>query len=188
MTADGRVLRGARNRQAVVDAFLALVQEGDLRPTAPRVAARAGVSLRSVFHHFDDMESLVAGAAAAHEQQYAPTLRTLATDGPLHDRIDAFVEQRAAIAERVLPVYRSALLAEHSSPLVAGRIAASANASRTEMTRVFARELRARARARVEVLDALTSLDTWMRYRVRQGLSATRAKAALRDALVALLS
>ena len=37
---------------------MALVEEGDLRPTAPRIAERAGVSVRSVFQHFDDLPAL----------------------------------------------------------------------------------------------------------------------------------
>ena len=59
---DGRTARGQRTRSAVVDALLALQEEGDLEPTAQRVAARAGVALRTVFGHFSDMETLWAQA------------------------------------------------------------------------------------------------------------------------------
>ena len=57
---DGRVQRGERNRAAIVDALLSLLEDGVLRPSARQVAERAGVSLRAVFQHFDDMESLYA--------------------------------------------------------------------------------------------------------------------------------
>ena len=46
---DGRVRRGARNRQTIVDALLDLVGSGILRPTAQQVADRAGVGIRTVF-------------------------------------------------------------------------------------------------------------------------------------------
>jgi hypothetical protein len=52
---DGRVARSHRSRRAIVDAMRALHAEGDLRPTAPRVAERAGVSLRTVWQQFADM-------------------------------------------------------------------------------------------------------------------------------------
>lgn len=185
---DGRVARGVRNRQAVVAACLALVEEGDLRPTAQRVAERAGVSLRAVFSHFEDMESLMESAARAHEAEYRPTLAPLPTRGPRSHRIEAFVEQRAATAERVLPVYRAALLAEPSSPVVARRLATSARAARTELARVFAPELARLGTERLEALDAVTSLDAWVRLRVRQRLSAARAALVVRDAVVSLLS
>ena len=54
--ADGRVLRGARTRERIVDAVFELVSEGTVRPTAEEVASRAGVGIRTVFRHFDDME------------------------------------------------------------------------------------------------------------------------------------
>ena len=57
--ADGRMARSHHTRRAIVDAMRALHAEGDLRPTAPRVAARAGVSLRTVWQHFADMEALL---------------------------------------------------------------------------------------------------------------------------------
>jgi hypothetical protein len=40
---DGRSARALRTREAIVDACIGLVEEGELRPTAPRVAERAGV-------------------------------------------------------------------------------------------------------------------------------------------------
>src|SRR5262245_42069407 len=57
---DGRTARSMRTKAAIVDACLALVDAGDLRPTAPRVAEKAGVSVRSVFQHFADLDSLFA--------------------------------------------------------------------------------------------------------------------------------
>jgi TetR/AcrR family transcriptional regulator, regulator of autoinduction and epiphytic fitness len=183
---DGRVARGALNRQAVVEAFLDLVQEGDLRPTAQRVAQRAGVSLRSVFHHFEDMEGLLASAADVHVAQHP--LRPLPSTGPLAGRIDAFVDQRVEIAEQVLPVYRAALLAEPFSPVVAGRLASATDAMRGQLRRAFAGELRHVGDDRLEALDLLTGFDGWARLRLRQRLSVARAKRVMREALAALLS
>src|ERR1044072_5768679 len=60
---DGRSARAARTRDAVVEALLSLLDEGNLRPTARQVAERAGVSLRSVYVHFDDLEDLFTAAA-----------------------------------------------------------------------------------------------------------------------------
>jgi TetR/AcrR family transcriptional regulator of autoinduction and epiphytic fitness len=57
-TTDGRVLRGERNREAIVEALLELYQEGDPQPPARAIAERAGVSLRTVFQHFNDMDTL----------------------------------------------------------------------------------------------------------------------------------
>jgi hypothetical protein len=57
---DGRTARSERTRNAIVDAHLQLIREGDLRPTADRIAKQAGVSLRALWSHFADMEALFA--------------------------------------------------------------------------------------------------------------------------------
>ena len=55
---DGRERRSERTRKKIMEAMLALVEEGNLVPTAPEVSERAGVGLRTVFRHFDDKEGL----------------------------------------------------------------------------------------------------------------------------------
>ena len=55
---DGRRASRERNRIAVVDALLDLYAEGNLRPGAGEVARRAGLSRRSVFRYFDDLDDL----------------------------------------------------------------------------------------------------------------------------------
>ena len=57
-TTDGRHARRDRNRLAVVDAILALFSEGNFEPTSDQIAERAGLSPRSLFRYFDDLEDL----------------------------------------------------------------------------------------------------------------------------------
>ena len=45
-------------RAAIADALLSLLEEGELQPTATRIAERAGISLRLIYHHFGDLEAL----------------------------------------------------------------------------------------------------------------------------------
>ena len=185
---DGRVLRGERNRQAVVDAFLALVQEGDVAPTAQAVAARAGLSARSVFHHFQDMESLLASAAEAHVRQYLPLVERLPRSGPFAQRLDAFVAQRSRLAEKVLPVYRAASRAEPVSELVMERMTWATQRLRKEIAEVFAPELAGANPDVIEAVDALCSIETWIRWRIRQQLSVARSKRVLASGLTKLLT
>ena len=60
---DGRRARGLRTRDAIVSALLELIAEGDIAPTAQRIADRARVSVRSVYQHFVDVEGLYAHGA-----------------------------------------------------------------------------------------------------------------------------
>ena len=65
---DGRSARAERTRTAIVDALISLLEEGDLQPTANRIADRAGISLRLIYHHFGDLESLYRAVGHAHQR------------------------------------------------------------------------------------------------------------------------
>ena len=188
---DGRYARSARTRQAVVRALLDLIAEGDLRPTARRVAERAGISLRSVYVHFDDLEDLF--LAAAHEQTLlvAGLSRAVPSDGPFEVRVAAYAEQRCAVLEAVAPIRRAADLQEPFSPTLARRRAAARRAARDEIDSVFDRELslydgRTR-RTRLAAIDVLASSAGWSLLRRTNGLSAADARRAVEDAIRALL-
>src|SRR5215831_5127625 len=75
---DGRVQRGARNREAIADALLACYEAGELRPSVPAVAARAGVSVRSVHNHFADVEALRAEVAQRQWERHSALLEPAA--------------------------------------------------------------------------------------------------------------
>jgi TetR/AcrR family transcriptional regulator of autoinduction and epiphytic fitness len=189
---DGRNLRAERTRAALAGAYLDLLGEGDLRPTAERIAERAGCSPRSVFKHFPDRESLFAAASEIQEQRIlelmgdAPDL-----DAPLNERLEAFVDQRARFHEFVTPVRRAALLTEPFSPVVAEKLTMARSAGAAQVEYVFRTELDGlHRRARADMLAALTAIaawPTWESLRKHQGLDADRARAILKRMLAAQL-
>src|SRR5215210_2985418 len=138
---DGRTVRAERTRQALVDALLALLDEGQLQPTAERIAERAGVSERSVFQHFADREALYQAVAVQQYERVAPTLDPIDLSLPLPQRIEAFVAQRARLLETVTPVRRAALLLEPESAVVAGWLQSARRQKAKEVERVFRAEL-----------------------------------------------
>ena len=189
---DGRNLRAERTRTALATAYLDLLTEGDLRPTAERIAERAKVSPRSVFKHFPDRESLFAAASEIQEGR----LRELVGDqpdqsAPLEERLNAFVDQRARFHEFVTPVRRSALLAEPFSPVIAEKLQMARSAGASQVAYVFAPELdRLGGPAREDLhaaLCAIAAWPTWESLRRHQGHSAERARAILHDMLAAQL-
>src|SRR5437868_14606923 len=166
MTAvDGRVQRGTRNREAIVDALLACYEGGDLRPSVPEVAARAGVSARSVHNHFVDVEALRAEVAQRQWERYAPLVGDVAT-------IDELITNRVTFFEAVTPVRRAALLSAHDSPTIARNLGRLDHLLRRQLEGVF-------RDADADVLDALelaTSWDAWNRLRTAQRCSVARAR------------
>jgi len=188
---DGRAERGERTRDAVVTAMLDLIEEGDLQPTAQRIAERAGVALRTVFHHFEDLEALFAVAAQRQMQRHLSNMPRIPREGPLVDRIDAFVAARSAAMEAISPVRRSGLLSEPFSRVIAKHLAWIRGRGRREVERVFARELESRKpavrRELIEGLTATASWSTWEALRAHQGLSAAQARRVTKRMLTALL-
>ncbi len=84
-SADGRVRRGAQNRDRILDALYALIGEGELQPTAEQVARRAGVGERTVFRHFEDMETLHAELSGRLRREVAPLLEGRRPEGSLRE-------------------------------------------------------------------------------------------------------
>jgi AcrR family transcriptional regulator len=190
-TEDGRTLRGRRTREAVVEAVIVLLNEGDVRPTAARVAERAGVSLRSVFQHFTDLEDLFATVAERQFQLVQGLPPAANAADTFERRLAAFVERRAELLERISPVRRAAVLQAPFSAVVRNRLEQLRIVGRGEIERVFASELEhasptTRSRT-VAALAAISAWTTWENLRAEQGLSKVKAQRVLADMLRAVL-
>ncbi|MFP5327894.1 MAG: TetR/AcrR family transcriptional regulator [Acidimicrobiia bacterium] len=188
---DGRTKRSLRTRAAVVDAVMALVKEGDLRPTAPRIAERAGVSLRSVFQHFNDLGALHAAVAERQIAEVAGLTRPIDPHLPLAERVPAFVAQRAAVLEAVTPIRRASLV-NPLSPEGHSGYERMRSLSREEVARVFATELdRLSGEERAEVLEAIDMVSSWQAWeglRQYQRLDDDTAKTVVGRILMSLLT
>ena len=56
---DGRHQRSQRSREKILKAYWELMLKGDMSPSAAAIAEHAGVGLRSVFRHFEDLDALL---------------------------------------------------------------------------------------------------------------------------------
>jgi len=188
---DGRLLRSARTRTAVVDALLDLLNEGELQPTTARIAARAGVSLRVVFHHFNNLEALYSEVALRQGERIRPLAQNISPELPLLERIDLLTAQRSRIYEAISPVRRAGLLMEPFHPSLGRELAAVRNEMRERAASIFAPELNRLADAdrpeTVAALHAIGSWSAWEQMRRHQGLSEAEARAAMARGFRALL-
>ena len=189
---DGRTARGQRTRSGVVDALLALQEEGNLAPTAQQVAARAGVALRTVFGHFSDMETLWAEAGQRELAKLESLAEVIDPELPLDERIERFSASRGRVLEALMPVMRAARLREPTSPQLLRNRALYNKVGDDEVLRVFARELRALDdTARARRLDALylcSAAAAWEALRHDRALNPDEATAVMRRLVRAALS
>jgi TetR/AcrR family transcriptional regulator, regulator of autoinduction and epiphytic fitness len=168
---DGRKARGLRTRDAIVTALMDLVAEGDATPTAQRVADRAGVSVRSVYQHFTDVEGLFSQASDRLNLWLSEHQAQVDTALPLLQRIDVFVSGRAENLETLAPFSRASRLLEPSSATLTQSRADLVARARDRLAQIFAPELNGLAEpSRTDLLDALdiqSSLDGWNHMRER---------------------
>ena len=190
---DGRAVRSATTRRAVAEAYLNLLDGGDLRPTARSIAAEAGVSERAVFRHFQDMETLHSEAAALQIQRVGRDLPAPApSTGSVEDRARLVAERWCALNERVTPVRRVALLHEPFSEEIARRLAWVRSLAQTELEKTFAIEIESAPESKrrhvVAALSAIASWETWSELRTRHALDEQAALETVTAMLLAILT
>jgi len=187
---DGRNRRAVETRRKVIAAAKAMITETSTAPTVVAVAKRADVSVRSVFQHFGDVESLFVTVMDAVRQDIAVPPPTLASR-PLSQRISSVVQNLAEIFDKIVPLRVAAgQFAGH--PALIERGLASKQELRTATFEAFAPEFGVLSeQAREELADAIgaaLSLDAWVVLRRRDGLSFERATAVWHLTLTALLA
>lgn len=189
---DGRNLRRDRNRETVVQALLELYREGTLTPSTDEIAARAGISARSLFRYFDDVDSLVR-TAIARQQEHLEPLYDVDIDpaAPLDDRIVSFVRARLQLLEEMGPVGQVARSLARSEPRIESELGRIRAVLRAQVAEVFATELSARGRAdaaaTLAALDVLMSWESHHLLRHDQGLTKAAAATALSTGIRRLL-
>jgi AcrR family transcriptional regulator len=194
--ADGRRLRAARNYESVVSAVLDIVRESQppeiYLPSAAEVAARAGVSERTVFRHFADLNALFVAAASRIRPIQITYLGPRPDFARVGDRITELVRLRSKLYEEIAPVRRVAIHLSHTHPLLVDQLADAYALARTQVAEVFAPELsRLDAKRRslmLDTLDLATSWASWDNLRTVQGCSVPRTRLVVTEVLTDLLA
>lgn len=186
---DGRRARRHRSRDRAVDALLDLLNEGVARPTAQQVAERSGVSLRSIFRIFDDVQSLHTAASERQMSRVRHLFVDIVAAGTLEERVRTTVAVTTRLYESVAPVRRAALRAASESVALQRQLDRARGWLRAEIDRVFVDEL-----ARIDDPDVAAAVETalsfeaWDQLRTGQGRSPARASASIVLTVTALLS
>lgn len=183
---DGRTARAQRTRAAIVDACLSLVDQGDYRPTAPRIAEEAGVSVRTVFQHYDDLDSLFTAVAEQAVERVSRLLLPLDPAIELGERIEQFVAQRSQLFEALRSLRRAAYVQEPFSETIEALLDVAFAFLRDEAVRTFAPEL-GDDPVRTEAVITVLGWPAWDSLRHRSKLDVDEASAVAAATVRALL-
>ena len=188
---DGRVARGNRTREEVIEALYDLYSEGNLTPTIEDIAERIGKTTRSIYHHFKDKEALAVAMAERQLARYPDLFTARPIPGTRTERIDGIGGHRSELFEAIAPSRRAALVRMHASPELQAQLAHLTAHLRKQLARTFEPELSALDRtARATTLDLLdlhTSWETWERLRTWQSLSVRRSQKLVTDLVTSAL-
>ena len=180
--ADGRRERSRSSRIKIVAAMLDLVGKGDVSPSAARVAEVAGVGLRSVFRHFDDMDELYREMGDVIEAQVMPIILQSPSGTSWKEKLFDIADKRSKVFETILPYRISASLKRFQSPYLMQDY--------RRMLRLESETIEAHlpTTAKADVagargLNVILSFQTWRLLRHDQELSVEDAKAVVRRLL-----
>jgi AcrR family transcriptional regulator len=184
---DGRAERSLSTRRRIVEALAALIHEGDLTPTAEAVARRAQVGLRTVFRHFEDMDTLYREIRIDLDTLLQPLLQAR-LDGPTwRERVLQSIVHRAGIFERLAALHVAAQVHRHESAFLSQDLMESARLQREFLQRLLPAEVAADTPL-LDALDLALSIESWIRLRREQGLSERQACRVVRLTVEALLA
>jgi AcrR family transcriptional regulator len=185
---DGRSLRRERNRQDIVDALLGLIENGETEISAALIASKAGLSERSIFRYFDDVNDLyrsVCDLAFSKEIEYA--LIDDAGIGSLDTKIENFVNQRVRIYtmnEKIAPAARSFAF---KNPIIKNQLVVGRKLLRTQIIKHFAQELsmfdKQQQQVAVAIIDSLTTFEYYDMMRSDQKMSVQTIKSVLTESI-----
>lgn len=183
---DGRRLRSERSRQLIIDAMFALVDEGNLVPTAQQVAERANVGIRSVFRHFNDMESLFVTFDSHNRESIEAKFLGGDRTGSISERITKAVERRSSGFEHFRNLVLSTQAQLWRYEVLRKNYARNQRGLRKDLLD-WLPEIGKLSAQRREAAEAIASFETWHRLREHQGLSKRASAAVVVDMLEMLL-
>jgi AcrR family transcriptional regulator len=173
---DGRRERSAESRRRILAATIALVDHGNPQPTAEQIAAEAQVSLRSVFRHFEDMETLQLEIANEVNRLIAPSVSRPYVTTAWPDVLDEVVERRGKLFDELMRFKIALEMHRYRSDAVAAQLRRLAALQRDLLLARVPASVRDDV-VLAQALTALFSMETWHRLREIQGLSFEEATA-----------
>jgi AcrR family transcriptional regulator len=162
--------------------MLQLVGSGDVAPSAARVAEVAGVGLRTVFRHFEDMDALYREMSAVIEERVIPIISEPLKGSDWKAKMSEIADRRAIVFETILPFRISANLKRFQSPYLMQDY--------QRMVKAEAEGIEALLPGSVKTdtlgsrgINVILSFQTWRLLRHDQGLSTDEARLVIKRML-----
>jgi len=184
---DGRLRRSVKTREKIVAAFIHLIGQGNPSPTAEHIASEAKVGLRTVFRHFEDMETLYREITQRLDELMMPLVHKPLQATDWRDRLMESIERRCDIFDHIAPYHTAAQLHMHESKHILEQVQRRVKIEKDILARLIPENLLANP-VFFESLSMMVSLETWMRLRSLQRLSADQSKTIVMSVVESMLA
>jgi AcrR family transcriptional regulator len=188
VTVDGRNERTVRTRQNILSATRELILEDVLDPTAREVADVAGITTRTLFRHFPDMESLHRSLIDDAEASAARVMDEPFPEGTRDqwpELLRVIIDRRVRVYESLLPLYVSPIWIRYRTAR-SGSGKLQGVRRRRERLRSVLPEAISGESTLFEAIDGVLSIDYWVGLRRSQRLSVVAATRVVRLAVQSL--
>lgn len=183
---DGRRLRSDRSCQLILESMITLIHEGNLQPTAQQVADHANVGIRSVFRHFEDMETIFKNVDRLVRKQSSDLYAEYSCTGNLSQRITLAVERTAKIYETFSNMLLSGRSRYWNSPTVQKNYANHQNGICKSLQQRLP-EIDDLSPEIQQSIFAVTSFEFWYQLRHHQQQSIEQSSTIMENLVVGLI-
>jgi AcrR family transcriptional regulator len=183
---DGRRARSLISRAKIIKAMIELVAAGDPDPSAATVAERTGISLRTVFRHFEEKDAILSAIDDLLVAAYQPVLIAPYRADDWQEQLLELIERRCAVNEAAAIFRVSALMQRYRSPFVAAKYRRLYAAEKRMLDAVLPAALRTETAVGRAILMAC-SFDSWRLLRQDEELTAAQVVAAIKDNVSAIV-
>lgn len=177
---DGRRARGDANRARIIQAMVELVAAGDPDPNADAVAEKAGLSVRTVFRHFQDKDAIFHAIDDLLVAAYQPLLTAPYRSAHWKDQLFELIARRCTINEAAAVFRISAVMERYRSQFIAAKYRRLHAGEKRMLDAVLPPQLQTSTQVGRALLIAC-SFDTWRLLRQDEELPPAEVEAAMRQ-------
>jgi len=176
--ADGRRKRSQRSREKILRAYWELMLDGDMDPSAAAIAERAEVGLRSVFRHFEDLDTLLRDLMQLCYDEVMPEFMTPLKRTNWKDQLLEMVERHVMIWERIRIPHTAGEIGRFKSQVLMDDYQRSRNLEISGIKAVLPKDIDDYDNVLL-ALDASICFSTMRRMREDRKLSIAEVKAVM---------
>ena len=184
---DGRKQRSVRSRDQIKTSILTLIRAGNYSPRAIDISEHSGLSMRTVFRHIDDMESLLREIAGDMQKEVLPRFLQPYTATDWRGQLDEGIARRVAAWEDILPIRMSASLSRFRSKFLFEEYQQVLELERAGLRSVLPDSI-SRDEVLFRAMNEAMGVGCWLSLRMDQELSPDAAEAVVRRTVEALIA